>query len=123
MQKIIMQSKIHRATVTDADLNYEGSITVDESLMEMANLVMFEQVRVYNISNGERFETYVINGPRDSGTICLNGAAARKVAKGDLIIIVSYVMMEAEEAKNYNPKLIFVDEQNRPKQEIAAVAN
>ena len=123
MQKNMLQSKIHRATVTDADLNYEGSITVDESLMEMANLVMFEQVRVYNISNGERFETYVINGPRNSGTICLNGAAARKVAKGDLIIICSYVMMEAEEAKNHNPKLIFVDEQNRPKQEVAAVAN
>ena len=123
MQKNMLQSKIHRATVTDADLNYEGSITVDESLMEMANLVMFEQVRVYNISNGERFETYVINGPRNSGTICLNGAAARKVAKGDLIIICSYVMMEAEEAKNHNPNLIFVDEQNRPKQEVAAVAN
>jgi len=123
MQKNMLQSKIHRATVTDADLNYEGSITVDESLMKMANLVMFEQVRVYNISNGERFETYVINGPRNSGTICLNGAAARKVAKGDLIIICSYVMMEAEEAKNHNPKLIFVDEQNRPKQEISAVAN
>ena len=123
MQKNMLQSKIHRATVTDADLNYEGSITVDESLMEMANLVMFEQVRVYNISNGERFETYVINGPRNSGTICLNGAAARKVAKGDLIIICSYVMMEAEETKNHNPKLIFVDEQNRPKQEISAVAN
>ena len=123
MQKNMLQSKIHRATVTDADLNYEGSITVDESLMEMANLVMFEQVRVYNISNGERFETYVINGPRNSGTICLNGAAARKVAKGDLIIICSYVMMEVEEAKNHNPKLIFVDEQNRPKQEVVAVAN
>jgi len=123
MQRIMLQSKIHRATVTDADLNYEGSITIDESLMEMANLVMFEQVRVYNITNGERFETYVINGPRNSGTICLNGAAARKVAKGDLIIICNYVMMEAEEAKNHQPKLVFVDEQNRPKKEIAAVAN
>ncbi len=122
MNKFMLQSKIHRATVTDADLNYEGSITVDAALLDKANLVDFEQVRIYNISNGERFETYVINGPRNSGTICVNGAAARKVAKGDLIIICSYVMIDEEKAKQHKPSLIFVDEHNRPKANIAAIA-
>jgi aspartate 1-decarboxylase len=119
----MLQSKIHRATVTDADLNYEGSVTVDSSLMEKANLVDFEQVQIYNITNGERFETYVITGPRNSGTICVNGAAARKVAKGDLIIICSYVMMDEEQAKQHEPKLVFVDEQNRPKPNITAISS
>ena len=123
MNKFMLQSKIHRATITDSDLNYEGSITVDAALLEKANLVDFEQVRIYNISNGERFETYVITGPRNSGTICVNGAAARKVAKGDLIIICSYVMMDAEEAKEHKPSLVFVDEHNRPKTNIAAISN
>ena len=106
MQRTMLQSKIHRATVTDANLNYEGSITVDETLMEKANLIPFEQVHIYNINNGERFQTYVIPGPRNSGTICLNGAAARKVAKGDLIIIANYVTMDAEEANHHSPKLV-----------------
>ena len=119
----MLQSKIHRATVTDANLNYEGSITVDEMLMEKANLIPFEQVHIYNINNGERFQTYVIPGPRNSGTICLNGAAARKVAKGDLIIIANYVTMDAEEAKHHNPKLVYVDAQNRLAPKIAAVSN
>jgi len=119
----MLQSKIHRATVTDANLNYEGSITVDEMLMEKANLIPFEQVHIYNINNGERFQTYVIPGPRNSGTICLNGAAARKVAKGDLIIIANYVTMDAEEAKHHIPKLVYVDAQNRLAQKIAAVSN
>lgn len=123
MEKIMLQSKIHRATVTDADLNYEGSITVDSVLMEKAGLIDFEQVHIYNISNGERFETYIIRGPRNSGTICVNGAAARKVAKGDLIIIASYVAMDAGDARTHQPKLIFVDEQNRPKTKFAALAS
>lgn len=123
MQRIMLQSKIHRATVTDANLNYEGSITVDGTLMEKANLLPFEQVQIYNISNGERFETYVIPESRNSGTICINGAAARKVAKGDLIIIANYVLMEAEEAKNYTPRLVYVDDQNRLIPKIAAVSN
>lgn len=123
MQRTMLQSKIHRATVTDANLNYEGSITVDEMLMEKANLIPFEQVHIYNINNGERFQTYVIPGPRNSGTICLNGAAARKVAKGDLIIIANYVTMDAEEAKHHIPKLVYVDAQNRLAQKIAAVSN
>ena len=123
MQKTMLQSKIHRATVTDANLNYEGSITVDEMLMEKANLIPFKQVHIYNINNGERFQTYVISGPRNSGTICLNGAAARKVAKGDLIIIANYVTMAAEEAKHHSPKLVYVDAQNRLAPKIAAVSN
>lgn len=123
MQRMMLQSKIHRATVTDANLHYEGSITVDESLMEKANLVPFEQVHIYNVSNGERFETYVIRGPRNSGTICLNGAAARRVAKGDLIIIASYAMMDAEEAKLHNPRLVYVDAQNRPMTKMAVVSS
>lgn len=123
MQRTMLQSKIHRATVTDANLNYEGSITVDEMLMEKANLIPFEQVHIYNINNGERFQTYVIPGPRNSGTICLNGAAARKVAKGDLIIIANYVTMDAEEVKHHSPKLVYVDAQNRLVPKIAAVSN
>jgi len=122
VQKIMLHSKIHRATVTDANLNYEGSITIDEVLMEKANLLPFEQVQIYNISNGERFETYAIPGTRNSGIICVNGAAARKVAKGDLIIIANYVMMDAEEAKHHQPKLVYVDAQNRMVPKIAAVS-
>ena len=122
MLRSMLLSKIHRATVTEADLDYVGSITLDETLMEKANLLPFEQVRVYNISNGERFETYVMNGPRNSGTICINGAAARKAARGDLIIIANYAMMEEEEAKSHIPRLVFVDAKNRPVTEIAAVS-
>ena len=123
MQRIMLQSKIHRATVTDANLNYEGSITVDEHLMEKANLIPFEQVYIYNINNGERFQTYVIPGSPHSGTICLNGAAARKAAKGDLIIIANYATMDEQEAMNHKPKLVYVDAQNRVVKKIAAVAN
>jgi aspartate 1-decarboxylase len=123
VQRTMLQSKIHRATVTDANLNYEGSITVDEILMEKANLIPFEQVHIYDINNGERFQTYVIPGPPNSGTICLNGAAARKVAKGDLIIIANYVTMDAEEAKHHSPKLVYVDAQNRVAPKIAAVSD
>lgn len=111
----MLKSKIHRATVTDADLNYEGSITVDEELMEAARLVEYEQVDIYNISNGARFSTYVIKGERGKGDICLNGAAARLVSKGDLIIICSYSVYDEEEVANHKPALIFVDERNRIK--------
>lgn len=122
MRRIMLQSKIHRATVTEANLDYEGSITIDEELMEKANLLPFEQVQIYNISNGERFETYVITGPRNSGRISINGAAARRAAKGDLIIIANYAMMEASEAKNHIPRMVYVDGKNRPLSKIAAVS-
>ena len=109
----ILKSKIHRATVTEADLNYIGSITIDEDLMDEVMLIENERVHIYNINNGERFETYVIKGKRGSGTIGVNGAAARKVAKGDLLIIVSYASMDFEEAKKFKPQIIFPDQNNK----------
>ena len=109
----ILKSKIHRATVTQADINYIGSITIDEDLMEAANLIEFEKVHVLNINNGERIETYVIKGKKGSGIICLNGAAARKFAAGDITIIASYAMMDFEEAKKFKPRLVFPDKNNR----------
>ena len=108
----ILKSKIHRATITQADLNYIGSITVDEDLMEAANLIENEKVDVLNITNGERLTTYVITGERGSGSISLNGAAARKVAVGDLVIIASYATMDFEEAKIFKPIIIFPNEKN-----------
>lgn len=105
----ILKSKIHRAKVTHADLNYIGSITIDENLMEAANLIENEKVDIYDITNGERFTTYVIKGKRGSGTIGINGAAARKVAVGDLVIIVSYAAMDFEEARQFKPHIIFPD--------------
>jgi len=113
MQIQVLKSKIHRATVTDADINYVGSITIDETLMNAANLIEFEKVQVLNINNGERIETYVIKGKRGSGTICLNGAAARKFLPNDLVIIVSYALMDFEEAKKINPSIAFVDAKNK----------
>ena len=107
MQIEVLKSKIHRAVVTYADLNYVGSITIDEDLMDAANLCEYERVHIYNINNGERLETYVIKGKRGSGTIGLNGAAARKVAVGDLVIIVSYASMTPEEARSHKPTVIF----------------
>jgi len=115
MQRIMLKSKIHRATVTDANLNYEGSITIDEGLMQSADLVPFEKVAIYNVSNGERFSTYAIKGKKGSGVICLNGAAARKVSKGDLIIIASYVMADDAESKKWTPKCVHVDGKNKMK--------
>ncbi len=109
----IFKSKIHRATVTDADLNYVGSITIDADLMEKADIIENEKVHVVDINNGERFETYVITGERGSKTICINGAAARLVQKGDKVIIISYASMEKEEAKKYDPVVVVVDEDNR----------
>ncbi len=106
----VLKSKIHRARITQAELNYVGSITIDEALMEAAGLIEGEKVQVVNINNGERLETYVITGDRNSGTICLNGPAARKVAVGDLIIIIGYGLMSVEEAKTFKPSLVFPDE-------------
>ena len=115
MQRFMLKSKIHRATVTDADLHYEGSISIDEKLMEEASMLPYEKVDIYDVNNGERFSTYIIKGKRNSGTICLNGAAARKVAKGDLIIIATFVSVNDEEAKNWRPKCVFVDAKNKIK--------
>ncbi len=111
----VLKSKIHRATVTEANLNYMGSITIDEDLMDASNLIEGEKVSIYNITNGERFSTYVIKGSRGSGAIGLNGAAARKVSVDDLIIIVSYASMDFEEAKSFKPSIIFPDENNHIK--------
>ena len=105
----IIKSKIHRAVVTEANLNYIGSITIDEDLMDAANLIENEKVQVVNINNGERLDTYVIRGKRGSGTICLNGPAARRVVVGDVVIIMSYAMMDFEEAKRFKPAIIFPD--------------
>lgn len=110
MQIQVLKSKIHRATVTQAELNYIGSITIDEQLMIAANLIEGERVQVVNINNGERLETYVIKGARTSGVICLNGPAARKVAVGDIIIVIGYATMDFEEAKTFKPSLVFPNE-------------
>lgn len=109
----VLKSKIHRATLTDANLNYIGSIAIDEDLMEAANFLENEKVHVFNINNGERLETYVIKGERGSGIISLNGAAARKAAKGDLVIIVSFASLEFEEAKSFKPCIVFPDQNNK----------
>jgi len=105
----VLKSKIHRVTVTEANLNYIGSITIDKDLLDAANLIEFEKVWVLNNNNGERFETYVIEGVRGSGTICLNGAAARLVQPGDVILVLSYAQMDFEEAKTFKPTIIFPD--------------
>lgn len=112
MQIEVVKSKIHRVTVTGADLNYIGSITIDEALMEAANIIEGEKVAIVNINNGERLETYVIKGNRNSGEITLNGPAARKVQKGDIIIIISYAILPFEEAKQFKPWLIFPNEKD-----------
>lgn len=108
----VLKSKIHRATVTQASLNYVGSITIDEDLMDASNLIEFEKVQVLNINNGERLETYVITGERGTGIISINGAAARKAQIGDLIIIASYAQMDFEEAKTHKPSIVFPTPQN-----------
>lgn len=113
MLRTMMKSKIHRATVTEANLNYVGSITIDENLMEAADILENEKVQIVNNNNGARLETYVIPGPRGSGVICLNGAAARLVQPGDNVIIISYAQMSAEELRSHKPTVVFVDENNR----------
>jgi aspartate 1-decarboxylase len=115
MWRVMLKSKIHRATVTEANLDYEGSLTMDGELMRAADILPFEMVHVYNVSNGERFETYAIEGEAGSGVICLNGAAARKGMPGDLIIITAYATFSAEALEQYQPKLILVDQDNRLK--------
>jgi len=113
MQIEVLKSKIHRATVTFANLNYTGSITIDEALLEKVNIIENERVHIFNINNGERIDTYVIKGKKGAGEIGLNGAAARKVEVGDLIIIVSYASMDPEEAKNHTPLIVFPDSNNK----------
>lgn len=115
MHRRMMKSKIHRATVTDSNLHYEGSITIDEKLMEMADIIPYEQVDIYNVTSGERFHTYAIKGERDSGVICINGAAAHKAKKGDIIIIVTYADFEGKELESFKPKKVYADELNRIK--------
>jgi aspartate 1-decarboxylase len=115
MQIELLKSKIHRATITAADLNYPGSIAIDEELMDAARIMENEKVDVYNINNGERLETYVIKGKRGTGIVAINGAAARKAMVGDLVIIVSYASMDLEEAKRFIPTIIYPDNQNKLK--------
>ena len=112
MQRTMLKAKIHRATITEADLNYDGSLTIDQDLLDAAGIIPFEQVNVYNINNGERFETYAITGERGSGVIGLNGAAARKGHTGDLIIIVTYAQYDDIELTDFAPKIILCDEKN-----------
>ncbi|MBP3964508.1 aspartate 1-decarboxylase [Paenibacillus lignilyticus] len=116
MFRTMMKSKLHRATVTEANLNYVGSITIDEDLMDLADLWPNEKVQIVNNNNGARLETYVITGPRGSGVICLNGAAARLVQPGDNVIIIGYGMMTDEEARTYKPKVVILDAGNKPVQ-------
>jgi len=113
MQIQVMKSKLHRVTVTEADLNYIGSVTIDEDLMDAANFIEHEKVQIVNLNNGERLETYIIKGVRGSGKICLNGPAARKVSPGDMVIIISYALMDFEEAKSFKPTVIFPREGNK----------
>lgn len=109
----MFKSKIHRAMVTEANLNYMGSVTIDEALVEAAQLLPNERVQVVNTNNGARFETYVIKGPRDSGVICLNGAAARLVQPGDIVIVISYAMMDESEARTHRPVIVMVGDKNQ----------
>lgn len=112
----VLKSKIHRATVTEADLNYVGSITIDEALMEAAGIVENEKVQVLNVNNGERLETYAIRGERGSGVVCLNGAAARKACKGDVVIIISYALVNPDEARSFAPRIVFPGKNNKLQQ-------
>lgn len=115
MFKTMMKSKIHRARVTEGNLQYEGSITIDGALMEQAEIIPYEQVHIYNVTNGERFTTYAIKGERDSGVMCVNGAAAHKARKDDIIIIATYASYDEKELAAFEPKKVYVDEQNRSK--------
>ena len=113
MQIEVLKSKLHCATVTEANLHYMGSITIDEDLLDAANMIAGEKVQIANNNNGERFETYIIKGERGSGCVCLNGAAARKAVVGDVVIIISYALMDFEEAKTFKPAVVFPKEGNR----------
>jgi aspartate 1-decarboxylase len=112
-QRIMLKSKIHRATVTGSNVDYEGSIAIDEALMETAGILPFEQVQIYNVTNGERFETYTIKGERGSGTISINGAAAHLANVGDIVIVASYFTLDEIKAREHRPVLVYVDEDNR----------
>jgi aspartate 1-decarboxylase len=116
MTRKLLRGKIHRATVTGADLDYEGSVTIDRDLMERADLVDHEAVHVWNVTNGERFETYVIPGQPGSGVVCVNGAAAHKVSRGDLVIIAAFSWMDEKEARAWRPRVVFVDARNHPRE-------
>jgi aspartate 1-decarboxylase len=118
MLRMMLKSKIHRATVTEADLHYEGSLTIDRTLLQLANMLPYEMVYVYNVNNGERFETYAIEGEADSGIICLNGAAARKGAPGDLIIITTFASYSEAELVQHEPLIVLVDAHNRPRKPL-----
>lgn len=113
MQLEFLYSKIHRATVTDANLEYVGSITIDSTLLKAANMKEWQKVEILDVNNGERFQTYIIAGEHDSGCICLNGAAARKVQKGDKVIIVTYALMDEKEAQSHKPTVVIVDDNNK----------
>ena len=118
MQRTMLKSKIHRATITEADLNYDGSLTIDGQLMEAADIVPFERVKMYNINNGERFDTYAIQGAAGSGVIGLNGAAARKGQVGDLIIIVTFAAFDEAELEGFSPKILLCDEKNNIREQL-----
>jgi aspartate 1-decarboxylase len=112
--RTMLRGKIHRATVTGADLHYEGSVTIDVELLERADIIPYQQVDIWNVTNGERFQTYALAGRRGSGVVCINGAAAHKAKTGDLVIIASFGVMTEEEARDWTPRCVFVDAQNRP---------
>ena len=114
MERILCKSKIHRATVTQADLDYEGSCTIDANLLKMADIMAYEEVHIWNVTNGSRMTTYAIEGEPDSGVICINGAAAHYAKPGDVVIIASFARYSEREARNHRPRLVFVDENNRP---------
>ena len=115
MQRFLLKSKIHRATVTEANLDYEGSVTIDEQLMHAANIVPYEQVHIYDVTNGNRIITYAMVGPAGSGVICINGAAAHKVHPGDKVILATYSLMSEAEQRDFQPQIVQVDGRNRPR--------
>lgn len=123
MRRTMMKSKIHRATVTDSNLDYEGSITIDSHLMDKANIIPYEQVDIYNVTSGERFTTYAIRGDKDSGVICINGAAAHKARKGDIIIIATYAAFEEQELESFKPTKVYVDAANKIKTQLLQAVN
>lgn len=123
MRRTMMKSKIHRATVTDSNLDYEGSITIDSQLMDKANIIPYEQVDIYNVTSGERFTTYAIRGDKDSGVICINGAAAHKARKGDVVIIATYASFEEQELESFKPKKVYVDGANKIKTQLLQAVN
>ena len=123
MRRTMMKGKIHRATVTDSNLDYEGSITIDSNLLDNANIIPYEQVDIYNVTSGERFTTYAIKGDKGSGVICINGAAAHKARKGDIIIIATYASLDEKELEQFKPAKVYVDGANRIKTQLLHAVN